>query len=93
MTLSDIITMVAAYYGLSEQTLLTSRNKTPSLARQIIAKLGREHTQCTHASIADALGWSDYLSVIRSITAINKRISQDDKVKADYATISAYCHG
>ncbi len=81
LTLGDIETLVAAYFGVTPADLHSSRRThTVSLARMIAMTLARRHTQMSYPEIARFMG-KNHSSVVLAVQRMNKLIDDDGTCK------------
>ncbi len=80
LTLGDIETMVATYFGLTVADLHSSRRtRTVSLARAVAMTLARRHTPMSYPEIARAMG-KNHSSVLLAVKRTEQLLAQDGTV-------------
>jgi chromosomal replication initiator protein len=78
LELSDIIRLVARYYGLSQKRLKSgSRKRSIVLARATIAYLARELTDASYEQIGRALGGRDHTTIMHSYKRLQRDTQSD----------------
>jgi len=78
VTLGDIETVVAAFFGITPADIHSSRRtRTVSLARSIAMFLARRHTRMSFPEIGRFMG-KNHSSVVLAVQRIEKRLGQDE---------------
>lgn len=79
MTLGDIESIVAAYFGITPADIhSTRRTRTVSLARMIAMSLARRHTQMSFPEIARAMG-KNHSSAVLAVQRMERLLAADDQ--------------
>ncbi len=82
VTVSDIETAVATFFGLSPADLHSTRKtQHVALARNIAMHLSRKHTALSYPQIGRYMGNKNHATVILACRRINKIIAEDDMVR------------
>ena len=88
VTLDELMTTVADYYGISRDDLLgRGRNKELVHPRQVVMYLAREELQLTLPQIGDAIGGRDHTTVIYGVDKITQLIGSDDGIRREVLAI------
>jgi chromosomal replication initiator protein len=88
VTLDELMTTVADYYGISRDDLLgRGRNKELVHPRQVVMYLAREELQLTLPQIGDAIGGRDHTTVIYGVDKITQSIGSDDGIRREVLAI------
>ncbi len=81
LTLGDIETTVAAYFGVTPADIHSSRRThTVSLARMIAMTLARRHTQMSFPEIARFMG-KNHSSVVLAVQRMERLLADDDNCR------------
>ncbi|NOT02364.1 MAG: chromosomal replication initiator protein DnaA [Phycisphaerales bacterium] len=80
--LSDIETVVAIYFGLTQADLHTSRkSRTIALARSIAMHLARTHTDMSFPEIGRFMGNKNHSTVLLACRRIGRQLEADSRVR------------
>jgi len=88
VTLDELVTTVADFYGISRDDLLgRGRNKELVHPRQVVMYLAREELQLTLPQIGESLGGRDHTTVIYGVEKITQSIDGDDGIRREVLSI------
>ena len=88
VTLEEMVTVVADFYGVARADLLgRGRNKELVLPRQVAMYLAREELQITLPQIGDALGGRDHTTVMYGVEKVTQSIGSDDALRREVMAI------
>ena len=88
VTLDEVVTTVADFYGVARDDLLgRGRNKELVHPRQVVMYLAREELQMTLPQIGDCLGGRDHTTVIYGVEKITQFIDSDDTIRREILAI------
>jgi len=88
VTLDEMMTTVADYYGISRDDLLgRGRNKELVHPRQVVMYLARAELQLTLPQIGEAIGGRDHTTVIYGVDKITQSIDNDDSIRREVLAI------
>ncbi len=88
VTLDELVTTVADFYGIARDDLLgRGRNKEVVHPRQVVMYLAREELEITLPQIGDALGGRDHTTVIYGVGKITEAIESDDIIRREILAI------
>jgi chromosomal replication initiator protein len=89
LSIKQIITVVAEYFNVSEQLLLSpNRSKRVALARMVVMYLAREHTNLTLSQIGAELGGRDHSTISHGANKIARDLLEDPYVEQAVTQIS-----
>jgi len=88
MTAKQIISIVAAYFGITPHELAgLSRKKDLVIPRQIAMYLIRQELKSSFPSIGDELGGRDHTTAMHACNKVSELLKTDIKLKADVENI------
>ena len=88
VTLDELVTTVADFYGAPRDDLLgRGRSKDLVHPRQVVMYLAREELQLTLPQIGDALGGRDHTTVMYGVEKIAQALDSDDSLRRDVLSI------
>jgi chromosomal replication initiator protein len=88
LTVAQVVTAVAKFYRMDEETLLgRGRNKETTAARHMAMYLAREETGASLPQIGEALGGRDHTTVMHGWEKIASTIEQNDKLRREMLAI------
>ncbi|MEW5956949.1 MAG: chromosomal replication initiator protein DnaA [Chloroflexota bacterium] len=88
LTVEQIIAVVARFYNLDEDVLISrGRTKEVAAARQMAMYLAREETDASLPQIGEALGKRDHTTVMHGWEKIASQIEQNDRLRHEMLEI------
>jgi len=94
ITAAQIISAVAAYYGISEEDLRSAqRHHRIAQPRQIAMYLLREETDASLPQIGAELGGRDHTTVLYGYERVRARLEHDDQLKREILTLKGQLYG
>jgi chromosomal replication initiator protein len=88
LTVEQVVTAVAKFYRMDEETLLArGRSKEVSAARHMAMYLAREETGASLPQIGEVLGGRDHTTVMHGWEKIASTIEQNDKLRREMLAI------
>jgi len=88
ITVEQIISIVADYYNLDDEVLISrGRTKEVAAARHMAMYLAREETDASLPQIGEALGGRDHTTVMHGWEKIASQIEQNDRLRREMLAI------
>ena len=88
LTVAQIISVVARYYKLDDDVLVSrGRTKEVAFARQMAMYLAREETDASLPQLGEAIGGRDHTTVMHGWEKISSQIERDDKLRREMLAI------
>jgi hypothetical protein len=86
--LQRIILAVAREFNIPPYVLIsTARTRDAVVARQVVALLGRDLTNCSTVKIGRVLGGRDHTTILHAFTAIKNKIASDPALAGKIQTV------
>lgn len=91
---AQILSTVAAFYGITEDDLRSAqRHHRIAQPRQVAMYLLREETDASLPQIGAELGGRDHTTVLYGYERVRARLEHDDQLKREVLTLKGYLYG
>jgi chromosomal replication initiator protein len=88
ITLDNVAKVVCEEFGVSREEIESARRTARvALSRQVAMYLCRHHTDRSLAAIGQAFGGRDHTTVVHSLSVIERRLREDDRLREAVRTV------